>query len=452
MALTNGSNLGLLINGDIDEEHYVELMKQWRGFDGLVQCVVKDKDLTAPPGGAANGDCYIPAAGATGLWAGLSGKVVRYFTVGTGAPAWEAFTPKAGWIASVQDELVGTVPARYGYSGSVWVKLSGTASSVDLTTSPTDTTPNRAWRTDDLVKTTSQTDATTGRMLSVGYAGQGLNSSTSPPSFSPTSLADMVASISGKYRNTTTATLNSLITAGTAPAMPPAIVASKMQYDGSNSVYPWHAAGGSARAGFLSLYSSASQLRNVEFWTNENLVKTASSTDGTTGSMLKVGDGALLGNTVSISDINALTVTASYNAGGGATGLPVAIASMVDHKEIAGGNATQLIICYGASIATNVNRVFVRHKDGGVWEAPHEFWTTSNTSANVQTMLGAADNAAIRAAVDSSVFPVYTFATKPLASANTNKGIIISDLTGGREPCWSDGTDWRRASDRSIAS
>lgn len=48
--------------------------------------------------------------------------------------------------------------------------------------------------------------------------------------------------------------------------------------------------------------------------------------------------------------------------------------------------------------------------------------------------------------------PVYTLATLPSASANTNCQIVVSNLTGGREPCNSDGTDWRRYSDRTVAS
>lgn len=53
---------------------------------------------------------------------------------------------------------------------------------------------------------------------------------------------------------------------------------------------------------------------------------------------------------------------------------------------------------------------------------------------------------------DPVAFPVYTLATIPSAAANTWKAIVVSDLTGGGEICLSDGTNWRRTSDRSIAS
>ena len=41
MALANGPNLGLLVNGSEGEGHYSELMRQWRGLDALVMPVVK---------------------------------------------------------------------------------------------------------------------------------------------------------------------------------------------------------------------------------------------------------------------------------------------------------------------------------------------------------------------------------------------------------------------------
>jgi hypothetical protein len=121
MAITNGTNLGLAVNGALDDEHYTQLMAQWRGLDGLTQCRVKDKDLTAPPGSPADGDMYIVGPAATGAWATHSGKLTRYFSVGAGAPAWEFYTPWAGWSVRVEDETTSGVPALYVHSGSAWV-------------------------------------------------------------------------------------------------------------------------------------------------------------------------------------------------------------------------------------------------------------------------------------------------------------------------------------------
>lgn len=53
-------------------------------------------------------------------------------------------------------------------------------------------------------------------------------------------------------------------------------------------------------------------------------------------------------------------------------------------------------------------------------------------------------------------FPPYTLtsvlAGTPAAATNQYKAIYVTGLTGGDEPCVSDGTNWRRFSDHTIAS
>ena len=74
------------------------------------QPTVKDKDLTAPPGGEAKGDRYIVASVATGAWAGLENHIVTY----DGA-AWIDDTPLEGWYVYVMDEN-----SLYHYTGAAW--------------------------------------------------------------------------------------------------------------------------------------------------------------------------------------------------------------------------------------------------------------------------------------------------------------------------------------------
>lgn len=71
---------------------------------------VKDRDLTAPPGSPASGDSYIPAATATGAWAGKEKQIAVY----DGA-AWVFGVPREGWVASIDDEDV-----MIRYNGSAW--------------------------------------------------------------------------------------------------------------------------------------------------------------------------------------------------------------------------------------------------------------------------------------------------------------------------------------------
>jgi hypothetical protein len=72
-----------------------------RLLDVLVQMVVEDRDLSAPPVAPDLGACYIIASGATGDWAGHDAEIaVREDGY------WRFIEPKSGWLAIVRDELV----------------------------------------------------------------------------------------------------------------------------------------------------------------------------------------------------------------------------------------------------------------------------------------------------------------------------------------------------------
>jgi hypothetical protein len=70
-----------------------------RRLDAIVQASVADRNLSAPPGTPAEGDCYIVAAGATGAWVGREGEIAAYQD-GT----WAFYAPREGWIAWIADE------------------------------------------------------------------------------------------------------------------------------------------------------------------------------------------------------------------------------------------------------------------------------------------------------------------------------------------------------------
>ncbi len=81
-----------------------------RGLDAIVQLMVVDKDLSAPPASPADGTRYIVAAGATGAWSGHSGQVAAYQD-----GAWMFYAPREGWLAWAADE-----DELYAYTGSAW--------------------------------------------------------------------------------------------------------------------------------------------------------------------------------------------------------------------------------------------------------------------------------------------------------------------------------------------
>ena len=65
-----------------------------RLLDAVVQLSVLDRDLTAPPASPADGDRYIVASGATGLWAGWDLNVTTWVD-----GVWMRLVPRPGWLA-----------------------------------------------------------------------------------------------------------------------------------------------------------------------------------------------------------------------------------------------------------------------------------------------------------------------------------------------------------------
>lgn len=118
MALTNGANLGLLINGLPGEEHYDELMALWRGLDGLVMPVAINLQ-DSPPVSPADGDLYLIAAGAGSAWSGHDGEIARW-TNKTDPAAWEFYTPKKGWVVRLK---IGQAGVICEHTGTVWRRL-----------------------------------------------------------------------------------------------------------------------------------------------------------------------------------------------------------------------------------------------------------------------------------------------------------------------------------------
>ncbi len=112
-----------------------------RTLDALVQLSVIDRDLTGPPGTPAEGDRYIPAATATGAWAGKEDNIAAYLD-----GAWMFYTPKAGWIAWLVDEAIPVI-----WDGGSWVQLTleaaATASLFGINTTA-DTTNRLAVKSD----------------------------------------------------------------------------------------------------------------------------------------------------------------------------------------------------------------------------------------------------------------------------------------------------------------
>ncbi|MEW6451151.1 MAG: DUF2793 domain-containing protein [Pseudomonadota bacterium] len=79
-------------------------------LDTLVQLAVESRTLTTPPGSPTEGDCYIPAPGATGLWSGWDLQLAAF-----SGGAWTRIVPKSGMKAWIKSERL-TVT----YEDGIW--------------------------------------------------------------------------------------------------------------------------------------------------------------------------------------------------------------------------------------------------------------------------------------------------------------------------------------------
>lgn len=88
---------------------------------------VKSRTLAAPPSSPTNGDAYIPAASATGAWAGKTGQIAIYTATG-----YVFGVPRRGWTAVVEDEGPAGVGQLIVYtSTNTWAVLNAsTATSI----------------------------------------------------------------------------------------------------------------------------------------------------------------------------------------------------------------------------------------------------------------------------------------------------------------------------------
>lgn len=134
----------------------------------------------------------------------------------------------------------------------------------------------------------------------------------------------------------------------------------------------------------------------VESWNSNNLVKTSSSTDTTTGRMLKVGDFGLGQQGVVVTDINALsnTGTGFYRLTSPYTGSPVAGASCTVIHQSLDNERTQIATLEGSStVRTFIRKYSDSTSDWGTWvelyHSGNSAVLVSQVQANIQPQLDA---------------------------------------------------------------
>jgi len=111
--MTDTTNLALTLLESSPSQPEVTVNNDFWRVDALCQLSIRDRNFIAPPVGPSTGDIYIPAATATGVWAGYENYIAHYHDA-----AWYFYQPSEGWIGRVEDENV-----NIQFDGTEWKTL-----------------------------------------------------------------------------------------------------------------------------------------------------------------------------------------------------------------------------------------------------------------------------------------------------------------------------------------
>ena len=201
--------------------------------------------------------------------------------------------------------------------------------------------------------------------------------------------------------------------------------------------------GALSRANNLSDLISASAARtNLGLGTSALLNVTTSATDTTANRVLKTGDFGVGGDSIAVSssiDMNTMTVAgnfaiSSFTGSNGPVGTSTPT-NMYVRIVTSGTNIKQFVAGRGSA------GYFSRYSldSGATWSAWTENWNTGNTSANVQSILTAADYAAVRSLLGlsnkaqagaNSDITSLSGLTTPLSVGQGGTGVTTSTGTG----------------------
>lgn len=140
----------------------------------------------------------------------------------------------------------------------------------------------------------------------------------------------------------------------------------------------------------------------------------------------------------------------------GSTGIAVRTASNTwAQRQVATADGSRITVVNPRGVAGDITLDLATVADAGggslLKVARDGYGRLTGTSAVATGDLTPLLDSTYQALANPVQLLAYTLATLPAVTPSWRL-IVVSDLTGGAEPCFSDGTNWRRCSDRSIAS
>ena len=141
--MSNTPNLALPYILSAQAQKHVTHNEAIRALDALVQLSIRDFSHSAPPSNPQEGDRFIVAAPATGVWTNRENAIAAWQD-----DAWAFFSPQNGWLAFNQSEQSILV-----FSDNEWTQINGNSDQVvqfGVNTSP-DSTNRLAVKSDSIL-------------------------------------------------------------------------------------------------------------------------------------------------------------------------------------------------------------------------------------------------------------------------------------------------------------
>jgi len=108
----------------------------------------------------------------------------------------------------------------------------------------------------------------------------------------------------------------------------------------------------------------------------------------------------------------------------------------------------------GAAFDAEVIQALISGVTGGVTITPGPYTALANIPQPLRDQMKIIFMMGVRSAQTQPglALPSYTVVGLPAAAGNTGRMVYVSNESGGAVPAFSDGTNWRRVTDRAIVS